>query len=443
MATQDNTITQDPQPEVTHRHRGVTTIEVVAVESGNIDTVCYRGSAPIADLAAISQADVFDQVSNPNGLQRDLSPKHASDAYNYLNREKDEEFPRAFPEVILNVRDEDVVSVEPINTGRQKRVKGFRFTFDLDAILDQVDAGGIAVSRVDGNHRLFYAGGNGRREPQREIIPFQLHVGLSPEQEANLFVDVNANQKGLNSSHLHILRSRLTPEEQEIQQHPERVFARRLSEDEDSPWTGMIYMGGSRKGSREAGEDRPVSFVTLEQGVRRTLSKSQYIHDLTLPDAQYILLRNYWQAVASTFSEEWESYKDYLLIKNVGVLGFSLAGGTIIDRCMARGDVTVEAMRAYTDQLVGVFDWSKDARGEKSVAGMSGNRAALLIAGELVAGLVDPGESRAVATLQESLLAFDKAAHAAAQQEAEDDGEWRERPDTSDLEEAGVQRSVT
>jgi DGQHR domain-containing protein len=417
------TSTQQDQQET----RRTTTIEVVAVESSNIDTVCYRGSAPIADLAAISQADVFDQVSNPNGLQRDLSPKHASDAYNYLAREKDEEFPRAFPEVILNVRDEDVVSVEPINTGRQRKLSGFKFTFDLDTIQDAITAGEIVVSRVDGNHRLWYAAGDdARRAGQRSVVPFQLHVGLSPEQEANLFVDVNANQKGLNSSHLHILRSRLTPEEQELKQHPERVFARRLSEDQDSPWHDLVYLGGSRKGSRAEGMDRPVSFVTLEQGVRRTLSKSQYI-----------LIRNFWTAVHDVFQEEWDEHKEYLLLKNIGVLGFSIMGGTVIDRCMARGEVDIEAMKAYVEQVRGVFDWSKEARGEKSVAGMSGNRAALLIAGELVADLADPGESRAVQTLQERLLQMEKGEAPPEEPEG-----WREQPEVDDLEAAGVHRSA-
>lgn len=414
-------------------------IELTAVESKNIDTLCYRGTAALADLAAISQADVFDQVSNPNGLQRDLSPKHASDAYNYLAREADEDFPRAFPEVILNVRDEDIVEVEPLNMGRQRRVTGFRFKFDLDAIRDLVEEGKIAVSRVDGNHRLFYAGGNGRRAAITEDVPYQIHVGLSPEQEANLFVDVNANQKGLNSSHLHILRSRLTPEEQELRDHPERAFARRLAEDPESPWYGLAYLGGSRKGSKAAGIDRPVSFVTLEQGVRRTLSKSQYIHDLTRPDAQYVLIRNFWNAVKETFEEAWDEPKDSLLLKNIGVLAYSIMAGTVIDRCMARGQVDVEAMRAYVEQVVGTFDWSRTATGERSVAGMSGNRAALLIAGELTSNLVDPGESPMVQTLQDRLLALDDAVETKIKEE---DEEFRQPPEVDDLTAAGIRRST-
>src|SRR3954447_7384746 len=93
---------------------GISEIEVFAEQSANLDTICYRGSAALAHLAAISQADVFDQVTNPDGLQRDLSPKHAAEAYEYARRAPDKEFPRAFPEIVLNVRDKRVVELEAL-----------------------------------------------------------------------------------------------------------------------------------------------------------------------------------------------------------------------------------------------------------------------------------------------------------------------------------------
>ena len=170
---------------------GVAQIEVLAEESKNLDTICYRGSAPLAHLAAISQADVFDQVANPDGLQRDLSPKHAAEAYDYAHRDRDAEYPRAFPEVVLNVRDKSVVRIETLES--DTGVKLHRLTFDRNAMRDDK----VYVSRVDGNHRLFFADGDNRRAPLLVDAPFQLHVGLTREQERSLFVDINANQKGL------------------------------------------------------------------------------------------------------------------------------------------------------------------------------------------------------------------------------------------------------
>ncbi|MBF6561227.1 MAG: hypothetical protein IVW56_13130 [Candidatus Binataceae bacterium] len=57
---------------------GIQMVEMIVKEDRNLDTTCYRESAPLAHLALLSQPDVFDQVSNPEGLQRDLSPNHAS-----------------------------------------------------------------------------------------------------------------------------------------------------------------------------------------------------------------------------------------------------------------------------------------------------------------------------------------------------------------------------
>jgi DGQHR domain-containing protein len=387
------------------RLTGVTQIEVLAEESKNLDTICYRGSAPLAHLAAISQADVFDQVTNPDGLQRDLSPKHAAEAYEYARRDPDKEYPRAFPEVVLNVRSKSAVRVEDLES--DGGVKLHRLTFDRNAMRD----GKVHVSRVDGNHRLYFAEGDDRRDPLLVDAPFQLHVGLTREQERSLFVDINANQKGLNSSHLAVLRSKLTPEEQEIRDHLERWIAKRLAEgDSQSPWLGLIHLGGSKKGARAQGLTRPVNFASLEGGVKRTINKSQYIHDLTDPEAQYVLVRNYWQAVKEVFREEWGRPKDYLLLRNLGVTSMSILGGTIIDRCIPRGAVDVPDMAMYLDQARARFDWSKDATGERAVTGMSGNRAALIIAGEMAAELSDPGASNLMRDLQERLAASGSSA---------------------------------
>lgn len=376
------------------------TIEVTAVESHNLDTVCLRGSAPLAHLAAISQADLFDQVVNPNGLQRDLSPKHASDAHEYAIRSSDDDYPRAFPEVVLNIRDKKIVDIEEIDAGANAGFKAFNLTFTMD----KMHPGQVHVSRVDGNHRLFYAEGDDRREPIMLNAPFQLHVGLSQEQERSLFVDFNSNQKGLNSSHLSIMQSKLTAEEQEIKDHLDRWIAKRLAEDPDSPWCGLIHLGGSKQGTRAQGLTRIVNFASLQIGVQKTLTKSQYIHDLTDPTAQYMVIRNYWQAVKRVFSEEWAHTKEYLLLKNIGVTSLSILGGTIIDRCMPKGMVGVQDMERYLLQARSSFDWGHEASGDRNVVGMSGNQAATIIAAAMAEELSDETGSNLMRELQSQLL---------------------------------------
>ncbi len=384
---------------------GISKVELIAIKSRNLDTVCYRGEAPAAYMALLSQADVYDQVTNPEGLQRDLSTKHAADAYEYAHRPADPEHPRAFPEVVVNVRDKSVLKMERIDADGDPDSFGarYRLVFDLERVRDG-KGGKIHVSRTDGNHRLFYAAGDDRREPLLAVIPFQVQIGLSRDQEAHLFVDINSNQKGLNTSHLAILQSRLTPEEEEIKTRLDRWIAKRLVDDPDSPWHGLVHLGGSKKGSRAQGLSRPVNFTSIQNGVQRLLAKSQYIHDLTHPAAQYAIIKNYWKAVKTVFADEWANSKRYLLLKNMGVWSLSILGGTIIDRCIPRGKVGADDLARYLRQAKARFDWSRDATGDRAVTGMSGNRAAMIMAGAMAAELSDETGANLIKQLQEQLV---------------------------------------
>lgn len=380
---------------------GVGVVEMIAVKTPNLDTECYRGSAPLAHLAVISQADVFDQVSNPTGLQRDLSPKHASDAYDYVVRKPDAEYPRAFPEVVLNVRNEKCVDIEPINGFDSDNLPVYRLRFHIDRMKGKK----VQVSRVDGNHRLDHAAGDDRvREPLLTNAPFQIHVGMTPEQERSLFVDINSNQKGMNTSHLAMMQSKLTPEELEIRDHLDRWIGKRLVDDPSSPWHGMVHLGGSKEGSRTQGLSRPVNFVSLLAGIKKLLGKSQYIHDLTDANAQYALIRNYWRAVKTVYADEWGNPKEFLLLKNIGVLSFSILGGTIVDRCIPQGKVGVADMSHYLKQSRARFNWDQEATGEGAIVGMSGNKAALVIASEMGKELTDETDIASISELQQQLL---------------------------------------
>lgn len=390
------------------RLSGVNEVELIALQSKNLDTICYRGSAPLAYLALVSQADVFDQVLNPEGLQRDLSPKHAADAYEYVHQPVDKSHPRAYPEVVLNVRDKKIIQIEPITSGSTDAdFQLVRIKFALDKI--RSDPKKVWVSRVDGNHRLFHAQGDDRREPLLAPTPFQLHVGLTREQERSLFVDINSNQKGLNTSHLSVMQGKLTPEEIEIRDHLDRWIANQLTNDPESPWHGLIHLGGSKQGARLQGLTRPVTLVSLQTGVAKTLTKSQYIHDLTDPHAQYVLVRNFWHAVKKVFAEEWARPKDYLLLKNIGVVSMSILGGTVLDRCLSKGKIEIDDMAYYLTQCRHRFDWNKNAIGEGTISGMSGNKAAMIVAAELASELSDNAGGRAMRALQERLLAQAKA----------------------------------
>src|SRR6266496_3221101 len=109
----------------------------IPIIQGNVLGVnVYRGYAKLCDLAIISKPDIYDQKNNPTGTQRDLSPKHAKEAYFYV-KNNDLAF---WPEVFLCVRNPNC----------------FRFTADggnenygvLEIIMSEIEQNNLSISRV-------------------------------------------------------------------------------------------------------------------------------------------------------------------------------------------------------------------------------------------------------------------------------------------------------
>ena len=205
------------------------------------------------------------------------------------------------------------------------------------------------------------------------------------------------------------MQNRLTADEIEIRDHLDRWIASKLSKDPASPWHGMIHEGGSKKGTRQQGLTRLVNFASIQGGLSKMLSKSQYIHDLGDAQLQYLVIRNYWQAVKSVFSVEWATPKTYLLLKNIGVWSLSILGATIIDRCMPVGKVDTNDFAQYLKQARARFDWNKDSTGDRAIAGMSGNKAAMIIAAAMAEELTDESGSNSIKEIQDQLRAQQRA----------------------------------
>src|SRR6266404_368166 len=84
-------------------------LKCAAVRAKVLGVNVYRGFASLCDLADVSRADIYDQKKNPKGTQRDLSPAHARDAYEYV-KNSDLGF---WPEVFLCARRKDVITFVP------------------------------------------------------------------------------------------------------------------------------------------------------------------------------------------------------------------------------------------------------------------------------------------------------------------------------------------
>lgn len=316
-------------------------LEVPVIKGTVLGVNVYRGFAKLCDLSRISKADIYDQVNNPTGTQRDLNLKHAKEAYEYV-KTHDLAF---WPEVFLCAREPNVINFSP-NKG----------TFSIGTLridLDQIESNDkIMISRVDGNHRLHLADGSVEDFPPIEKeVSFCLAYDLSLEQEIILFRDINDNQRRMNTSHLDNIEARLTPSEQLKIREPEIYIARKLGQEADSPLYERIYEGGKKSPGQE------IPLRTLSLGINYMLSKPTKLRALRDADAQYKVIKNYFEAVKRWQPLAWQEPRKYLVLRGAGLWSVCLIGADVIDKVLGKGTFTEEAM--YEILISGKnWDWS-------------------------------------------------------------------------------------
>lgn len=335
----------------------------------------YRGFGSLEDLAAISKADIFDQEKNPLGTQRNLSLQHARKAYQYVT-ERSKAF---YPEVILNIRDASYIKF------RGGKGQGGSTCGTLEFVKDPRKTSATIVSRLDGNHRIWYADGH---DKGLEAVTRQASVCflLVPkiEQELELFRDINDNQMGMNTSHLQNITARLLGEKALKVQDPAAYIVQRLQRDKTSPlFRGMHEGGQVRKGATLSG----LTVANLTNAVRDMLSRSAKLSQFPDADAQFEVIKNYWSAVKKWLPDAWQRPRDFIIFKGVGLYALSYLGIEIIDRCLLKGKYQPKDMLAYLKQLPDVDVFA--SKGNLTYAGRGGGRK---LANDLIANLEGEGE---------------------------------------------------
>ena len=327
----------------------------------------YRGLGRLSDVARISQPDIFDQKGNPRGTQRDLNVAHARAAHAYVLEHK-----LAFwPEVVLCCRVPEVLEFEELDGETDSGV----LRINLDRVNELRSQARIAISRLDGNHRLHFADGSveGYDAVERSAS-FCILMGLSREEEIGLFSDINNNQRRMNTSHLDSIVVRLTPEDRLKVENPALYIAERLGNDAESPLAGLVYAGGRRSA------DFQVPKRTLQTGIRYLRQRSTKIHQLDDIEAEYLFVRNFWQALRKWVPAAWEQPRKYLLLRGAGLWGACFLGGMVIDRCLEKGQYTVSDI-LQTLQSGASWDWSTQG----DFKGYSGRGGALEIGTKIYA----------------------------------------------------------
>lgn len=343
-----------------------------AVRAKVLGVNVYRGFANLCDLADVSRADIYDQQNNPRGTQRDLSPAHARAAYEYV-KNKDLGF---WPEVFLCARKNDVVTFRAVS--QELPNLG---VLEIDVKATQMGQP-IAISRVDGNHRLHYGDGaeTGYSRIERPVS-FCLAYDLSRDEEIQLFKDINKNQMPMNTSHLDGIEVRLTPEEELKRRKPELYIAQRLHRDPKSPLHGRVYEGGKKP----VGVDIPLR--GLKTGIEYMLTRSTQLPRLADAEAQYRVIRNYFDAVKQWQPKAWASPKEYILLRGSGLWAICFIGAQVVDRALLQDQFNTRHMVAV---LRSGKDWDWSRKGD--FIGLGGRAGALEISNRVARKLQD--ESR-------------------------------------------------
>jgi len=348
----------------------------------------YRGFAPLAELARISKADIFDQKNNRLGTQRNLSVPHARKAYNYVT-----ETERAFyPEMILNCRDQSYLAFSA-----QKKQNGVTFG-TLAIVKDPSKAGAIVVSRLDGNHRLWFADGHEKgMAAVNRPVSFCLLALEDRDRELELFRDINDNQMGMNTSHLQNITARLLGDKLLKVQKPALYIVQKLMKDKKSPLYGRVHEGGKvQKGTTLAG----LTIANLSSGISDMLTRSAKLAQFPDADAQYKVIKNYWIALKKWLPKAWNSPREYAIFKGVGLYAISYVGIEVIDRSLTRGKFSSDDMLEYLKQM------RPEALAKGETAAYAGRGGGRKLATDLIADLEDEGQV-SLSKLQKLILSQD------------------------------------
>lgn len=292
------------------------------------DREVVLGTAPARTLADHSFADVLDEES-ATGYQRPFHEPHSRDFRRYIQRPGATTIP-----LTLNLR-ADAIDVH-VQRGESNHARLI------------ITAAGKHLSQVDCQHRLGHL--TGLDVP----LAFMCFIGLSAEEEREVFTTINSKAKGLNTSLIDYNTSRLTKDL--CNEDPCLFISLCLADDQDSPWRGRISKGGAVS----VGLKRVASLRLMKLAVRRYFrTKSELAAEDPREVAQ--TLKAFWRAASATFEEAWSAPRSHLITKGVGVYGLTALAGDLVREARAmRGEPTEGYFRDVLGDFFFDFDWSSD-----------------------------------------------------------------------------------
>ena len=260
------------------------------------------GFAPADLLYKVSFPDVFDEDSG-HGYQRPFNERHSQDFRRYIKKAHSSTIP-----LTLNLR--------PSAEGKWRILKltDGRVRLEIDA-----NAGRI-MAQVDCQHRLGHLGDLPIQ------LPFMCFIGLSEQDEMEIFSIINGKAKGLSTSLLDYHAAQLA--ENLAEDRPELFIALQLNSIEDSPFFRRLNLGGKTT----SGLKRIVSLRMMQQAVKKFLKETAILSSDSVDHAATVVL-DFWTAVAAVLADEWANPRRHMLTKGIGVYSLMTIAADIFIEC--------------------------------------------------------------------------------------------------------------
>lgn len=321
----------------------------ICLVGSNLNLTTLRGSASLGLLAIISEADKYDQLTNEAGVQRSPAEKHAREALAYALEAPDvdpETDPRAFTEVILNGRDTSPfvfrdlqnakeLSVDEVLSGKHEAVRVWVDSAMLDHS-PSFNSGDIQISRVDGNHRLLISerliDKGELKADEFPVVPFALFLGLSPNQERKIFVDINGNHKNMSKSlMLNFQAKRTAGSSSSTTEQLAGWIALRLC----SPgmvFSEMVNLGGDLKGYRLLhNTNPPLTLVGIANAMKSYVTAAAYLRQRYSDSPEFLveIINTFYSVLRDKFPQGFERHHEYVILKAIGLTTLGRLAGTM------------------------------------------------------------------------------------------------------------------
>src|SRR4029077_13148448 len=116
------------------------------------------------------------------------------------------------------------------------------------------------------------------------------------------------------------------------------------------------------------------------------LTRSAKLGQFPDADAQYNVIKNYWNALKGWLPKAWNRPQDYAIFSGVGLYAISYIGIEVIDRSLMKGKFSSDDMLEYLKQL------PSDSLASGGTAAYSGRGGGRKLANDLIANLEEEGE---------------------------------------------------